>query len=207
MNIRLFSLTWVLIAFGLFGPACASIGTSPSTLELAQDSQVTIGTETTVLRKTGEKFPLPSAPVLIESPGHVGLLIMPPAPDTSEGKIKITLRPAKSWEGQAYEKQTSQSVNEVVFAISDIQSLIAEHRATEALSKLDDLQGRYPRAGALKFLRASCLLVLGQQERARGELEAAVREFPDYPSGQALLQVLGGGRLPAADPQKKGDKP
>lgn len=158
-------------------------------LELAQDSSVQVGDHAPIEKKTGEKVVAESLPVLVESPGHVGLLIAAPTSGSSQD-LKIKLRPIDSFGGPVFNQKVNAAVTEIVSRVTEIQILLAAGKANQAFEKFSELEMRYQDVHWLGFLKTSCLIAKGEFGHARSVLEMTLKEYPRDPSGERLLQIL-----------------
>lgn len=139
---------------------------------LGNSSWVKRGDESPTLMKKGDVLPLqPDAPLLIESPGKVGVLVIPTS--TSSSTINVTLRDVSSWAGEAAQTYAAHLISSVLTEVTEIQGLMSSGRAREALPKVKKLQEQYPRVAHLKYLEASCLTLMGDRKNARVVLEEA----------------------------------
>jgi predicted Zn-dependent protease len=152
---------------------------------------VTIGTASAVPKKKRDTVPVSTEPVLIESPGYVGLLVVPESKAATD--IKVTLKAAEQWESKTSDRKLNQKLNQLVSRVNEVQVLISSNKAKEALHKLEGLQASYPEITYLNFLKASCYVLLGETSRAKVALETAMRDFPENEDGKALYQTISGG--------------
>ena len=181
-----------MVASWLLG-GCASVsGRHERDVELMQDSIVVVGQETPISKKKGEIFSLSlDKPLLIQSPGHVSLMILPASEQVSQ-KIRVALKPITEWNSEAQQSKNDRVLSELVLGVNSAQLLLSTQHSKEALAKIEELRGKYPKITSLKFLEASCLFVLGERVKAKVLLEGALQEFPDNKEGQELYQILAG---------------
>jgi thioredoxin-like negative regulator of GroEL len=169
--------------------ACASFGGSDGrTLKFQDDVTVTQagGNRTTVAK--GEAMPMPNVPVHVEAPGRVGVLVVPTS--SAAGETLISLKPVEDWGGPQLNRLVNARLNEVLSRVVDAQKMLGSGRAKDALATIEDLQTRNPELTYLNFIKASCLVVLGERDRARSALDAALSAFPDNESGRALAASI-----------------
>lgn len=140
--------------------------------------------------KKGESIPLPAQPINIESPGHIGLLVIPVTP--AKGEVEISLKPVEEFGGSQFNRAVNSRLNEILSKVVDAQKLLASGKAREALGIIENLQEKNSELTYLNFLKASCLVVLGERSRAREALDAALASFPDNEAGKALLNQIDG---------------
>ena len=91
--------------------------------------------------------------------------------------------------------------------VERIQSLIAQGRAKDSLARLDELQRKYPRVTFLNFIRASLLVVLGDQGQALSILGVALRDFPQNESGREMYRTISQGKEPPLPTQAPSQSP
>ena len=182
------------MALSLFAAACSTTNSDSRILKFQDDVTVsqTGGSKTSI--KKGDSMPLPTAPVQVEAPGRVGVLVIPAQPGS--GEITISLKPVEDWGGPQLNRLVNARLNEVVARVVDAQKMLSLGRAKDALATIEDLQTRYPELTFLNFLKASCLIVLGERERAKTTLDAALDAFPDNEAGRALAASLSGRKTP-----------
>lgn len=179
-----------LIALSLLTQGCSTLGSKQVNAKLGRDAVITQLGEGSVSKLKGDSITISKKPVFIESPGHIGLLVIPV--DSSTSSVDLDLRPMTDWGGPGLETRTNEVLNEVVGAVSEIQSLLAKSHGKEALEKLTHLQEKYSKITYLNFLKASCLVVSGEPEKAVPFLEIALKDFPDHSSGRKLYEQLTG---------------
>ena len=178
--------------FCLLLSACAS--TNPfgesRRLKFKNDVTVTSADGKESQHKSGDEIPFSNTPVFVESPGNVGLLVVPA--QASSGSIDVRLRRADSWRGSDFNREVNQRLNNVLDRIFAIQKSLGARQGQEALRQIESLQAQYPELSYLDFLKASAFVLTGERERARSAVESALASFPDNASGRALLRSLGG---------------
>lgn len=174
----------------LFFSSCSHVSRpSHHQIELEKDTWVQVG-DKRQLRKKGEILELKDQPILLEAPGHIGLMIAPPLDKTA--KYQVNLRPLEEWGGDYFSHLADKVISETLEKVIQAQALLGRGKAQEALEQIKEVQKTYPQATYLKFIEASCLVVLGKKEEARGILELALKNFPDNEEGRKLYISLGG---------------
>ena len=171
--------------------ACASGGVSGdfTRIRFAQDVVVSKSDGSgQVPIKAGGEIQLDGGSVLIESPGHIGMALIPVKSTGRE--IQINLKQTDAWSGEAVDRKVDARLNELASGITEIQVLLAHSESSRALEKLDVLQAKNPGAKWLQFLRASCWVVAGDFSRAQAALEAALKDFPTDPAAKALYEAI-----------------
>lgn len=141
------------------------------------------------LVKKGETVVIDSA-THIEAAGHVGLLVVPI--NAGGGQAEVALRPIDDWGGSRLDEKSNGQLDELVSAINEVQRLLSERRATEALQAVEGLQRKYPKVSYVNFIKASCLVVLNQKDRALEALGLALADFPTNPGGRLMYRALAG---------------
>lgn len=179
---------WIIPAALVVVSGCSSVPRQD--VELQQDAFVRVGSGPAQAKKKGSILQVQALPVYIESPGFVGVLIPPPRSVAS--KIRVALRPAEQWGGEVLQKRNNLILNEVMTSVSEIQMALGSDQPKEALFKADELYKKYPNLSFLKFLKASCLVVMGDRKSARVLLESALAELPNNASALALYKSLSG---------------
>ncbi|MEI7441696.1 MAG: hypothetical protein WCK43_08740 [bacterium] len=179
-----------LFCLGLF--SCSS-SSAPKTsqVKLSQDTFVTIGSGARNLQKKGETVELKdNSPILLESPGYIGMLIVPLK--DAAAQLEPTLKPVDGWSGEVFEKIVNSKLNEIVQETNAIQILLSSGKGKEAFEKVDLLQKKYPQVTYLNFYRASALYVLGEKENVKNALKVALKDFPDQIEVRNFYKSLGG---------------
>ena len=194
----------VLASSALFS-ACAS--TQGMKIVLKQDSVVYVGPDKGSAKKRGENIDSENKPVLVESPGFASLYIIPLPGDVVGSEVDATLRPLDTWSDEASKKKINSLLNGVVTKMSEIQILMASGRSKEALLSIEQLSNSYPELTYLNFLRASCLVLVGEREKARAVLETALRDFPDNVEGRQLFKALRGNARNIPEPSMPAPAP
>lgn len=139
--------------------------------------------------RKGETFVINQA-THVESEGFVGLLVVPL--NTGGGQAEVALRPIDEWGGANLEHKANGQLDEIVSSVNEAQRLLSERRALEALKVIEATQEKFPRVSYLNFIKASCLVVLNQKQRAIEALSLALAEFPKNPGGRLMYKALAG---------------
>lgn len=172
---------------------CSSSRSTRYRVRLTQDVWVTPPNGQTVEKKKGEVFEAGNS-VLIQRPGHVGVLVVPLGPTTTR-EVIVNLKPSQEWGGKDYQKAMNVTLNQIMSELTEIQLLLSRSQAKEALERVETLQKKYPDMTHLGFIKASCLMLLGETEQAKAVLEISLRDFPDDHAAQDLYQSLTGESL------------
>lgn len=129
-------------------------------------------------------------PAEVHSGGRLPMILLPV--QRSNSRIELASPALAEIVEGLKQQEVSQLLSLLLSEIADIQDLIRRKRVNEAHEKVKSLETRYPQVGFLKFLRASTLLLKGQQEEARRLAEEALKAHPDYEEGRQFVQKLGG---------------
>lgn len=156
----------------------------------AQDMTATSADQAVKAVKQGDVIAVGDAPVYLEAPGHIGLLVLPPL--TGTGDVKANLRPFDRWGGAVFEQRSNDVLAEVMDGLISAQRMMARDQAAAALSTVEGLIGKYPTISYLNFMKASCLVMLGQKNDAVAALEAALHAHPQHVQARSLYRGLAG---------------
>ncbi|MCX6128563.1 MAG: hypothetical protein NTX25_05785, partial [Proteobacteria bacterium] len=149
-------------------------------IEFNQDVSVSTEGVPTKSVKQGESLSLPLNAILVSRPASKSLILLPvPA---NPGLIKVKLPSDDSGSGIM--------ANQVMRAVFDIQRLLLDNKADEALTRIQSLKDKYPGFSYLSFLEASSYAVKRDFSKAKEIAEATLKEFPDDESAQAFLKDL-----------------
>jgi predicted Zn-dependent protease len=205
---RFVKLNWVLILGGAVATFACAFGSSDQIqLNLQQDLTVVDPKGVRSEKHKGDRVTVGNTPLLLESPGHVDVLVVPIS-GSSDKQIDVSLKATSSSGDPTLSPEFDSSVNQLISDINEAQILLLRSQGAEALARVEELQSRYPRVSYLRFLKASCLLVTGANDRAKAALESALHDFPNNAAGLALYQQLSHGvdqRKPATTEQKSGE--
>ncbi len=182
-------ITKRILLLGFLG-ACSTGGFMKRTVRFTEPITMTTldGRESTI--KPNEDSRIPNAPVKIESPGNVSLLLVPVA--DSAGTMEIRMRRLEGWPGPELGRMVNQKLNTVMEKVVEAQKALAQKRGREALSIIEALQKDSSELTYLNFLKASAYVLIGDRNSAVIALESALAAFPDNDSGRALLRSLKG---------------
>ena len=173
----------------LIATSCSTVKNSTLQVELDQDSTIfSPSLERPLEKKKGDLIEVHETPLLVESTGHIAALILPVTPHSQTAKLHL-----KDWEqqgGEAYESKTSQIIDLILPKINQIQEWMVAKKTTEALNLIDELITKFPKVVQLKLIKASCLTVMGDRQKAKILLESALQMDPTNKSAQELLKFL-----------------
>jgi Tetratricopeptide repeat len=181
-------------------------------VELGQDAVITGGEYKKKKKSKGDRIEVADAPLLLESKGYVGMLLLPVGSPTSLNS-RVTLHrversPTDNVVCDPSTKKENEMFSKLLSGVNDVQMRLALHRPTEALTRVDELMENYPKIVPLKFLKASCLVAMGQQTQARALLEKGLKELPnDELALQMLATLSGSSGPPQRAPSGKKDTP
>lgn len=155
------------------------------------ESWVTEGNGKVAKHGAGESIQVSDKPVLIERPGHLGVLVLPPAKATED--FKLTLRPLSEFGGQYVDTYLNQYLTKLLAKVTEVQKLLSQGKATQALETVKILRGEHPKVSYLMFLEASCHVVAGDSIKAKALLQRGLEEFPNESQARNLYRHLAGG--------------
>ncbi|MEY4065536.1 MAG: hypothetical protein RIR26_1744 [Pseudomonadota bacterium] len=177
-----------------------SCATTERTFRLQFDQDVTVLLEgnQNKLIKSGESLDVPIAPVTLTQPNHGSVVVIPVTAQPGNFKIRLPNEPqlpppTKGPDGPSETELRSiqsRNANEVAKSIIEVQSLLAERRADEALIKIQNLREKFPDFTYLLFLEASCFVVKNELAKAQSLVEVAMKEFPNDISGAQFLKAI-----------------
>lgn len=188
-------------SLGVFLLGACSSSSSRYALTLDQDAYVKEGKKDAVLYKKNTRFEVNAKDsTVIESPGYLGLIL--PPNDLLLSEMSVNLKPVSKWGNELVQNQTDALLSQLLEEAIEVQLLLSKKEGKKALTKVEELEKRYPKVGTLRFLKVSCLLLLGNRKEAEENLEAALKEFPESKVGKEFHKVFfkgqsGKERLPA----------
>ncbi|GEM_PF-4759751 len=139
-------------------------------------------------KKAGDIITVSDQAVLVESPGRVGVVVLPVKQNPDQ--VEIELRPISNWAGDATKEMANQMLSELMQEMTKVQVDLSQGNASSALSRVRDLRGKYPNVSFLKLTEASCLVVMGQNNEAKNLLEQILVESPANAEAKTLLQTI-----------------
>lgn len=174
---------------------------SCSTILRQPVNEVKVPQETLVTFQNGEKqknekdkpVTLNKGPVLVESPGHIGVLVVPV--ESRDQTVNLRLKELdKDNFGEHFQAIYNRELTEILAGVYKAQKYIQENNAKVALSEVQKLQVKYPGLTYLSFLEASIHLVLGNRNKTKEILEVALKNYPDNKDAMDLyVSLLGKG--------------
>jgi hypothetical protein len=191
---------FVRISLGLCAlPLLLTLGSCASTekraryeIVLHEEAYVTIMNGKPVLKPAGVplEFDQDELPLYIQKPGYLGIFVVPT--NSQSEKIDVALQPFDVWASEWGQHYADRSLQDVLLETARVQQLFAANNPQAALDRIETLQAKYPKIHTLKFLKASCLILLGEKERAKVVLEDALRAWPNNRAGLDLFRSLTG---------------
>jgi len=169
-------------------------------LVLAQDTIVTVGDGTGGMRSRGETLDVGEDPVLLESPGHVGVLVVPIA--IPQRDLKVSLKSLHEFGGAPLAQSTNAALIVILDRIYEVQRLLAQGKHDEAIQQADALVTANPGLAPLRLLKASCLMTRNDQQGARALVASVLSEFPGHRAALDLERVIGNPRPPPQTERK-----
>ena len=187
-------LLWI-VGLTIAVSACATPSPHRFEFELLQDAQVSGLEGAPKGFKKGQKLKMGSQPYLVESPGYLSVLVLPGASELPN-RMKLSLKKDERLDAVKCDLVQDQKVQDVLPEIERLQTMIGQDHAKDALARLDELQRKHPRVTFLNFLRASILVVLGDQAQALSILGVALRDFPQNEAGREMYRTISQGKEP-----------
>lgn len=185
---------FVKIVSLLYLSGCSTLGlNSPEVdptsqmVQVAQDSFISYGRVEKKAIKRHENIAV-TEPTLFEAPGHVGVLVLPPAESSN---YELSLKKLQDWGGHSYNKSLNLHLGKMLGDIQEIQIDIGEKNIDQALVKIEKLRTHYPYLTYLNFLEASCYMLQGKRQLAQSLIKEARKDFPENREGQRLEKYLG----------------
>jgi hypothetical protein len=175
---------WVgLYIFTLLISGCVSVS-SQYEIELGDEALVSENGAAAVSHKRGDILSLSNKSyAILEAPGKTGFII-PPREATA--RIKLNFRKEKS-STISDAKFDERKFNEVLLEVNRIQVLISRGANQEAFAKSDVLTRVYPDIALFEILKANCLLLMGNNKRAKSILSDVLAEYPENIEAKGLL--------------------
>jgi len=128
---------------------------------------------------------------IVSLDGRIPLILIPVAEGAQEVKINPpTYRETSA--GINAQKEISTIVSEVIIGLEDVQKEIQKKNYDQALSKVEEMQKKYPAIGFLHFTRGSVLFLQGKKNKARRAVTTALEAHPNFQEGKDFLKALGG---------------
>ena len=184
-------MKFVLISTTLF-----SILSGCSTFE-GVNNEVKLSQESTVTFESGEKLKvekekavsLDKGPVLIESPGHLGVLVVPIKDKDQSVNVRLKKLNKENF-GDQFQAIYNQEMTQILGEVYKVQKLIHENKKQDALVQVQRLKDKFPGLTYLSFLEASVYLVMGDKGKTKQLLEVALTNYPDNQEAMDLYISL-----------------
>lgn len=160
-----------------------------SHIVIDQDATITIAGENRIPIKAGDKLEIkPGTAGLIEAEGRVPIYFIKSGATGTE--VSINLRDLNEVTTARSSSPSNSDLYRVLEAYNEIQSSISAGRFVEAEGLIRSLRSEYPSFHYLKFIHASCLLLLGREQDAKRYLDEALEVYPDHVQGLQLKERL-----------------
>lgn len=188
-----FLLTIIVLLMGL---GCSSfshlLGTKirGNSVVVDQNSTLTDGSGKTREINANEQVVINNGPVFLESPGYIGVLVVPVSPNPKS--THINLRPYNTWSGESFESLIDEKLTEAMDLVTKVQSLMISQKWELALAEVQSGQKKFPYLTYLKFLEASCYSMMGRAQEAQISLKDALGRNPSSVEGRKLYRSLTG---------------
>ena len=181
----------LLTSIFFIAASCASPGTSE--LKVTQDVTVKSEGQPDKSIKANETIEINSKPVILEKEGYISMAVYPINDSEARSNLTASLAKVEDWGGPSYQKAIQKEVQNAVDQISEVQGLLSQRKATNALEKITEIEKKFP-ITSVKILKANCYVLLGDQSRAAEVLEDILKEQPDHKTAkQMLIEIKGKG--------------
>lgn len=192
--IRLMRIT--IFYFLIFLVGCSTFSSPKNQLKLNQDSTITYENGEKKEVKAGNAVDYDKNPLLVESNGHVSVLVIPLR--SEDQIVNVNLKKiSKSDFHHDIQITYDHDMTYILSEIYKIQKLVQQNKAQEALNQLSLLKGKYTTLSYLSFLEASIYYVLGDKDKTEEILARALKKYPDNDEAQELYNSLKNDRVPS----------
>lgn len=155
-------------------------------VSLSQDAIVSSASGANKKVLKGESLNI-TEPTMIESEGHVGVLVLPSSPASD---YELKLKPISEWGGATYQEQLGNSLSILIAEINDVQLEIGKSDYSSALIKIEELKKKYPFVGYLNILESSCYLAKGDRSKAESLLKLGMSQISEQPNSDELKRYI-----------------
>lgn len=131
-------------------------------------------------------------PKFVQVEGRIPVLLVPVKDGISE--LKIDPPSIKDATSHMMQGDLSVGVAEIVQGIEEVRSEIRNKNYDRAMTRLQSIQGKYPKVAFLEFVKASILFLQGRKSEARTAASIGLKSHPDFEEGQKFLKSLGSDR-------------
>ncbi|MCB0390321.1 MAG: hypothetical protein KDD58_03470 [Bdellovibrionales bacterium] len=154
----------------LLNTACSHLKTAtslPMSTEYVFKQDVEVKSESGKVDRVnkGEKYISEEKQLLIESPGYIGVMVI--QEHQRPKKIDIDLKKSTLWTSENTPIYLNTKLDSILSQVNDVQKLLMQKRAEEALNLTKSLQLEYPQVVFFRRLEASCLIVMGKVEEGK----------------------------------------
>lgn len=129
-------------------------------------------------------------PKIIQLDGHIPMMLVP----IKDGVSELKLNPPTIKEATAHlvQGEISLYVSEIVQGIEDVRTELRFKRYDNAMSRVRQLQAKYPKVAFLEFIKASVYFLQGRKADARTAASIGLKAHPDFEEGRKFIKSLGG---------------
>ena len=190
---------FALVAITAFAASCNST-TNSYRLEFDQDVTMLLDDNQEKSIRRGESLELPIEPMTFTRSDYKTVVLLPVIPNIGSFRIRLPKESSRETsldaggektKGAQHQAAVGHDANTIARAIIEIQNLLIEKRADEALVKIQLIRGKYPAFSYITFLEASCFIVKNDLAKAQALVEIALKEFPDDFAGRQFLEFIG----------------
>lgn len=181
------NLTHILLLTTFVG--CSTFQGPSHEVKLQQSSVVTYQSGEKVKVEKDKTVPLNKGPLLVESPGHLGVLVVPVREEDQKVDLRLKKLDKDNF-GEQIQAIYNRELSEILGGVYKVQKMIHENKKRDALSEVQKLQVKYPGLTYLSFLEASVYLILGNKAKTKQILEVALTNYPDNKEAMDLYVTL-----------------
>lgn len=128
-------------------------------------------------------------PKIIQLDGHIPMMLVP----IKDGLSELKLNPPTIKDATAHlvQGEISMYVSEIVQGIEDVRGELRMKRYDNAMSRVQQLQAKYPKVAFLEFIKASVYFLQGRKADARSAASIGLKAHPDFEEGRNFIKSLG----------------
>ncbi|MBX3019917.1 MAG: hypothetical protein KF767_18665 [Bdellovibrionaceae bacterium] len=129
-------------------------------------------------------------PKIVQLDGHIPMMIVP----IKDGLSELKLNPPTIKDATAHlvQGEISMYVSEIVQGIEDVRTELRMKRYDNAMTRVQQLQSKYPKVAFLEFIKASVYFLQGRKSDARTAASIGLKAHPDFEEGRKFIKSLGG---------------
>ncbi len=192
-------LSWLFTFFAAVS-GCATRSEPSYRVEFDHDVSIILENDQVKEVKRGEPVDIPAAPITVTRSGHKTVVLLPIPSKVGILQVRLPKEVQKNESEDFARTDFGQEANRVAQAIIEIQNLLVEKRADEALVKIQIVRDRLPGFSYLRFLEASCFVVKNDLTKAKVLAEQALLEFPNDEVGWEFMTQVGMKNIDEASP-------